>query len=132
MMFSTSLALVLLLFQVPYPRNVGPRNQIPSAPGGANTDAVATFSGTFKIVDKKFLTIEVEEGQTMRMYVTGSTKFFRDGKPAKASDFHTDESVTVDASRDARLNLMAVRVEHLTKPAKAPDHPSDPDHKSDQ
>ena len=45
------------------------------------------------------------------MYITGSTRFIRDGKPAKASDFHTDENVTVDASRDARLNLLAVRVE---------------------
>jgi hypothetical protein len=128
----TSLLLALVLFQVPYPRNPGSQARIPVPPSGANTDAVATFNGIFKIVDKKFLTIEVDEGQTMRMYVTGSTKFFRDGKPAKASDFHTDESVTVDASRDARFNLRAVRVEHLSKPAKSPDHPSDPDGKAER
>jgi hypothetical protein len=127
----TSLFLALLLLQAPYPRYPG-QSRTPIPPSGANTDAVATFTGIFKIIDKKFLTIEVEEGQTMRMYVTGSTKFFRDGKPAKASDFHTDESVTVDASRDARFNLLAVRVEHLSKPTKAPDHPSDPDSKADR
>ncbi len=131
---TVSLVLAFLLFQVPYPypRNVNPRNQIPAAPGGANTDAVATFTGTFKVADKKYLTIEVEEGQSMRMYITSSTKFFRDGKPVKASDLHTDESVTVDASRDAHFNLMAVRVEHLSKPSKTPDRPSDPDRKPDQ
>lgn len=127
-----SLILALLLLQVPYPRQAVPRGQSPVAPSGANTDAVATFDGVFKIADKKYLTIEVEEGQSMRMYITGSTKFFRDGKPAKASDFHTDESVIVDASRDSHFNLLAVRVEHVTKPAKTPDHPSDPDRKSDQ
>lgn len=131
---TVSLVLALLMFQVPYPypRSINPRNQIPAPPGGANTDAVATFTGIFKIADKKYLTIEVEEGQSMRMYINGSTKFFRDGKPAKASDFHSDESVTVDASRDARFNLMAVRVEHLSKPAKAPDRPPDPDRRPDR
>jgi hypothetical protein len=124
MMFSTSLVLALLLLQVPYPRRL-PQGQIPSAPGGANTDAIATFAGTFKAADKKYLTIEVEEGQTMRMYITGSTKFFRDGKPAHASDFESGESVTVDASRDARFNLMAVRVERTPKPAKTPDKSPD-------
>src|SRR5579862_9461697 len=91
-----------------------PRQRVPlppSAPGGGNTEAVATFTGAFKMADKKFLTIEVDGGQTMRMYITSSTKFFRDDMPAKASDFHRDESVTVEASRDARQNLLAVRVE---------------------
>jgi hypothetical protein len=110
------LALMLLQY---YPR---PRVPVPPTnPGGANTDAVATFTGTFKSADKKFLTITVEEGQTMRMYITGSTKFIRDGKPAKVSDFHSDEEVTVDTSRDARFNLLAVRVEAVKPPAKKPD-----------
>ncbi len=124
-----NLILALLLFQAPYPypRQQGPRNQMPSAPGGANTDAVATFTGKFKIADKKYLTIEVDDGQTMRMYLTGSTKFFRDDKPAHASDFQTDENVTVDASRDAHYNLLAVRVMYTSKPAKAPEHPPAPD-----
>jgi hypothetical protein len=108
--------MTLLLFQQ-VPRQRAPRQPAPNVPGG-NTDAVATFNGNFKSADKKFLTIAVEDGQTMRMYITGSTKFIRDGKPAKASDFHVDENITVDAARDARLNLLAVRVEAV--PAKAP------------
>src|ERR1700679_2558270 len=110
-----NLVLSLMLLQVM------PRQRVPLPPvnpQGASIDAVATFTGTFKSADKKYLTITVEEGQTMRMFLTGSTKFIRDGKPAKVSDFHADDNVTVDASRDARMNLLAVRVEAV-KPPKA-------------
>lgn len=118
--------LVLMLLQyypTPYPRRA------PPPPGGALpgaiTDAVATFEGKFKSADKKYITIELDEGQTMRMYITGSTKFFRDDKAAKAGDFKTDERVSVDASRDQRMNLLAVRVAKVepkpkAKPAEPP------------
>jgi len=114
----------LMLLQYPYPNpgRVPRQQQTPNLPG-TNTDAVATFSGAFKSADKKYLFIDVEDGNTMRMYITGATKFIRDDKPAKASDFHTGENVTVDASRDARLNLLAVRV--ATVPAKAPERQPD-------
>ncbi len=116
--FLANFVLVLMLLQY------APRQRVPLPPvnpGGANTSAVATFTGTFKSVDKKLLTIIVEEGQTMQMFITGSTKFIRDGKSAKVSDFHSDEDVTVDASRDAHFNLLAVRVEAVKPPAKKPD-----------
>jgi hypothetical protein len=113
------LALMLLQYvprqRVPFP---------PANPGGANTAAVATFTGTFKTADKKYLTIMVEGGQTMRMYITSATKFFRDDMPAKVTDFQPDENVTVEASRDARQNLLAVRVE-----SRAAARPSVPDSK---
>jgi|GEM_PF-2013945 len=108
-----------------------PRQRVPLQGGvnaqGANTDAVATFTGTFKSADKKYLMITVEDGQTMRMYITRRTKFIRDGMPAKASDFHSDENITVDAERDARLNLLAVRVEAVKppKPSRPPEHKPD-------
>jgi hypothetical protein len=95
-----------------------PRQPQASVQSG-NTAAVATFDGKFKAADKKFITVEVEGGQTLRMYITGSTKFVRDGKPAKASDFEIDEPVTVETSRDARMNLLAVRVEYV--PGKEPE-----------
>jgi hypothetical protein len=116
------LALLLFQYPYPYPGRVPRQPQTPNLPG-TNTNAVATFTGAFKSADKKFLILEVEDGNTMRMYITGSTKFFRDDKPAKASDFHAGENVTVDASRDARLNLLAVRV--ATVPAKPPERPPD-------
>jgi hypothetical protein len=121
MISTASFVLALMLFQ--YPGGYPTRTRVPvqpANPGGANTGAVATFKGIFKSADKKFITVEVEDGQTMRMYITGSTKFWRDDKSAKASDFHSDEKVTIDTSRDARMNLVAVRVEWV-KPVPKPD-----------
>ncbi|HVW87482.1 MAG TPA: hypothetical protein VHB50_22500, partial [Bryobacteraceae bacterium] len=63
-------------------------------------NAIATFDGVFKSADRKFVEIQVESGETMRMYITHGTKFVRNGKPAHASDFHDGEKVTVDAERD--------------------------------
>src|SRR5947209_5662467 len=73
--------------------------------------AIATFEGVFKTSNSKFIEIQVESGDTMRMYLTHSTKFVKDGKPAKVRDFHDGDKVTVDAERDVRLNLLAVKVE---------------------
>jgi hypothetical protein len=104
-----------------------PRQRAPVQPNvntqGADTDAVATFKGTFKSANKKYLMITVEDGNVMQMYITHTTKFIRDGEPAKASDFRSDEPVTVEASRDARLNLLAVRVESVKaqKPDRKPE-----------
>jgi hypothetical protein len=133
MAYPASFLLALMLLQYPYPmpypnRTVGPR--LPAAPpGGAITDVAATFSGAFKSADKKFLTLEVENGQTLRMYITSSTKFFRDDKQVKASDFKSGDKVDVDATRDSRQNLVAVRVapakpvKREKAPEAAPDSP---------
>lgn len=91
-----SLALVFSLLQIPA--------------------AVATFDGVFKSADRKFVNVQVESGETMRMYVTRGTKFVINGRPAKAADFHDGDKVTVDAERDARMNMLAVRIENA-KPA---------------
>jgi hypothetical protein len=73
--------------------------------------AIATFDGEFKSADKTYVTVELEEGQTMRMFITRGTRFIRDGKPARPSDFHLGDKVSVDAERDVRMNMLAVRVE---------------------
>ncbi len=73
--------------------------------------AVATFDGTYKTADKKYVYVQTESGDMMRMYLTRGTKFVRDGKAAKPSDFHEGEKVTVDTERDARMNLLAVKIE---------------------
>jgi hypothetical protein len=79
----------------------------------------ATFTGVYRGVESGRVVVEVESGQNMRMFVTGSTKFIRDGKKSKASEFHDGDAVTVDAERDLRMNLVALRVEALpAKPAK--------------
>jgi hypothetical protein len=84
------------------------------------TGIPATFSGTFKMAERGRIVVEVEGGETMRMYTTHSTKYFRDGKPAKLADFHDGDHVNVDAERDVRMNLLAVRVEAVKQPPNNP------------
>jgi hypothetical protein len=122
MVVANSVLLVTLLLFQQVPRQRTPRHQAAPGSQSGNTGAVATFTGKFKSADKKFITVEVEEGQTLRMFITRSTKFIRDGKPAKASDFQLDENVTVETSRDVLMNLLAVRVESVT--AKKPGQPA--------
>jgi hypothetical protein len=74
-------------------------------------NAVATFDGTFKVTNGKFVEVQVPSGETMRMHVTRGTKFVRAGKQVKGATFHEGEPVTVDAERDVRMNLLAVRIE---------------------
>lgn len=105
-----TLFLVFLLMQQ-VPRQRTPRTQqAPNAQVQA-ADAVATIDGSFKSADKKHVFIEVEDGQVMQMFITGATKFIKDDKQVKASDFQSGEAVTVDAMRDARFNLIAVKVQ---------------------
>ncbi len=110
-----SLAKFLLPLALSIPLGAQVRTPRSPARGGGNVgsvvDAVATFDGVFKTADKKFVEIQVESGDTMRMYLTHGTKFIRDGKPAKAADFHDGDKVTADASRDIRMNLLAVKIE---------------------
>jgi len=117
----TAFLLVALLLQYPYPGTVPQTQQSPAGSNPANTDAVATFNGTFKSADKKNLFIDTEDGNTMRMYITRETKFIRDDKRAKVSDFHSGDPVIVDVARDARLNMLAVRITAAPlKPDKKP------------
>ena len=101
-MWLSSLVLILSLLQV-----------VPNA--------IATFDGEFKAANGKFVEIQVESGETMRMYLTHGTKFFRNGKRVHASDFHDGDHVSVDAERDARLNMVAVKIEATKAPAGKPE-----------
>jgi len=89
--------------------------------GSAVVDAVASFDGVFKSADKKFVEIQVESGDVMRMYITSKTKFLLDGKTVKPSAFHDGDKVLADATRDARMNLLAVKIENKKPDDKKPD-----------
>src|SRR4051812_7199705 len=83
-------------------------------------NAIATFEGVFKSDNGKFLEVQVESGETMRMYLTHGTKFVKDGKPAKRTAFHEGDKVTVDAERDVRMNMIAVKIESAKSEAPKP------------
>lgn len=108
-----SIAVVLALVQV----------QPPLPP------VAATFTGVFRGTESGRVVIEVANGQNMRMFVSGSTKFIRDGKKSKVSEFHDGDPVTVDAERDVRMNLVALRVEVVQPkpPQPTPLQPTPPD-----
>ncbi len=93
--------------------------------GSAVVDAVASFDGVFKSSDKKFVEIQVESGDVMRMYITSKTKFLLDGKAVKPSAFHDGDKVLADATRDARMNLLAVKIENKKPDDKKPDVKTD-------
>ena len=93
-----------------YPGRGGRSGTAGGAGIGPVIDAVATIDGVFKTADKKFVEVQVESGDIMRMYITGKTKFIREGKAVKSSEFHDGEKVTADATRDARLNMLAVKI----------------------
>ena len=72
----------------------------------------ALFAGIFRGIDNRgHLVLELEGGQDLSLFIIGSTKFIRDGKPAKASQFHDGDSISVETERDAAMNLVARRVE---------------------
>ena len=78
----------------------------------------ATFEGIFRQPERGQLVLETENGQSLRMFVTGATKFVREGKPSRLNAFHDGDPVSVDAGRDMLMNLVATRVE-LAKPKPA-------------
>ena len=78
----------------------------------AEPRAIATFDGAWKSGDRKQLYIAVDSGETMRMLVTRTTRFFLAGQPARVTDFREGDKVTVAAERDLYMNLLAVRVEN--------------------
>ena len=83
-------------------------------------NAVATFDGVFKDSNGKLIEVQMESGENLRMYLTRGTKFVRDGKPTKAATFHEGDKVTVDAERDVRFNLLAVKLEAVKKEPEKP------------
>ena len=89
-------------------------------PNDVNTAAIATFQGTLKSADKKQLILAVEDNESLKMFVTAKTRFIRDGATAKPSDFHGGETVMVEAARDVKLNLLAVKVEYAAHKAEQP------------
>jgi hypothetical protein len=109
-------AAVALSAQV-YPSRIGRGDNV----GSAVVNAVASFEGVFKSADKKFVEIQVESGEVMRMYITHGTKFVLDGKNVKPSAFHDGDKVIAEATRDARMNLLAVKIENKKPEDKKPD-----------
>lgn len=88
------------------------RGAYPAPPGtpGAYKGVAVTFHGKLKSVDKKALVIETDEDQTVSIRITGKTKFLKNDKTIKPSEIDLDTLVSVDATEDADLSVIALDV----------------------
>ena len=108
-----SVALLLLLplllqSQGGYGRRRG--NPISTATLGAYQGVAVTFHGKLKDLDKKKIEVETDENQLVTIRLSGKTKFLKDGKAIKASAIDLEAAVTVDASEDRDLSILAIAV----------------------
>ena len=87
------------------------RRSAPS-PGtlGAYQGVTVTFHGKLKDRDKKKIELETDENQLVTIWLSGKTKFLKDGKAIKASAIDLETPVTVDASEDKDLSILAIAV----------------------
>ena len=110
----TALALLLapliLRAQYPYPRTRGPRGT--TAPPGASVPkgVIIVFKGKLKVLDKKKIVIETEDGELLTFKLTGKTKFIGDGKTVKPAEIDLETPLAVDATQDPDASLFAVNV----------------------
>ena len=88
-------------------RNVSPGS---SGAPGAYQGVVVTFHGKLKDRDKQKIELETDENQLVSIRISGKTKFFKDGKAIKPSEISLDTPVSIDASEDRDLSVLAVKV----------------------
>jgi len=92
-----------------YPRGRRPATS-PAPLGGSYKGVLVTFHGKMKQLDKKQITIETEEKQLVTLRITSKTKFLNDGKTIKPSMIDTEAPVTIDATEDTDLSVMAINI----------------------
>ena len=79
-----------------------------------------TFHGVVKKITKKELMIESDENnQLLTLRCSGKTKFHNDDGVLKWSDIDLESRVSVEASEDNDLKLMALNVKLEAAPKKA-------------
>ncbi len=88
------------------------RGPAPTSPAsaGAYKGLIVSFHGAVKKLTKKELLLQSDEDQLITLRCTKQTKFFNGEKQIKRSDIDLDTPVTVDASEDTDLKMMAVAI----------------------
>lgn len=77
--------------------------------------AVVTFQGALKKLSKKeILLLDAENDQLLTFRRNKTTKFFEDGKEVKASVLALESTVSIDATEDVDLKLLAMAVRVAT------------------
>lgn len=87
--------------------------------GGANPNdrnaalVLPNLNGFLKVIDKKFLLLESEDGNTQKINITKKTKFFDGEKGITAGDFKEGDKVSaeVQIAPDRTFDGVNIRLE---------------------
>ncbi len=83
--------------------------------GGANPNALVlpSFNGLLKVIDKKFVLLESEDGNTQKINITKKTKFFDGEKAITATDFKEGDRISaeVQIAPDRSFDGVYIRLE---------------------
>ena len=71
---------------------------------------VITFHGALKELSKKTILLQTDDNQLVTLRRTSKTKFLRQDQQLKADDFDLEDKVSVDATEDNDLKLLAMAV----------------------
>jgi hypothetical protein len=77
---------------------------------------VISFHGTLKELSKKTILLQTEDNQLVTLRRSSKTKFVNHDGPIRADDVDADDTVTIDATEDNDLKLLATSV-RLDAPA---------------
>ena len=71
------------------------------------------FNGLLKVIDKKFVLLESEDGNTQKINITKKTKFFDGEKAITAADFKEGDKVSaeVQIAPDRSFDGVNIRLE---------------------
>jgi len=114
--------LVLLAFGLPgFSQSRRMRGAPPVGSGTSVNVPPATFAGIVQNVDKKSLTLQQDDSNTLRFICSGKTHYFDGDKKIKLADVKPGARVTVETKRyaDGEMEAINVRIEHPNSPKPA-------------
>ena len=71
---------------------------------------VITFHGALKELSKKTILLQTDDNQLVTLRRTSKTKFMKQDQKLKADDFDLEDKVSIDATEDNDLKLLAMAV----------------------
>jgi len=112
--------LLLLFFGLPafsqYGRSMpGGRGRVPSTLGTTvPNEPLASFTGAVENIDKKKITVQESESNTLQFVCSRKTQYYDGDKKIKLSDIKPGDRVTVETKRlaDGEMEAINVHIEH--------------------
>ena len=112
-------ALTLTIAPQSWAQSRVPRQRGGSARQGSNptdknaTIVLPTFSGVLRGIDKKFILLEAEDGNTQKFNITKKTKFLDGEKPIQFADLKVGSNLAVEVqlALDRSFDCVNVRLD---------------------